>query len=438
MVAVFCLSLGVGANTAIFSVVNSILLRPLPFLDSDRLAMVREVSPDRGANLAVAAEHYQEWKDHAESLEALAAYHAWTPNLTGVDDPERLVGIRTTADLFEVLGVLPEAGNAWTHEQAKARERVVVVSHSFAVRRFGADRGLIGRTLLLDGESHRVAAIMPPNILFPTQEVEVWAPLIVDPVRDRGEHDLQVVLRRRNNVALEQARAECTLLMQRLLERDRDSKKAWQAELIPLRDWYGANLQRTLWILAGAVSLVLLIACANVANLLLAHGAGREQEFMIRSALGATRLRLIAQLLTEGVCLGLIGGGFGLVLAQWGRDGLLLLLPGGLASSFGPLVIDWRVLAFTLSVSLASGLIFGSAPAFQASRTNLNLHQASTRVTSSRLRFSLLVSETALALMLLAGAGLLIRSFVHLYQVDPGFAIDNTLTAPHQPASLTL
>ena len=428
-VAIVCLALGVGANTAIFSVVNTVLLRPLPFFDAGRLAMVREVSPDGASNLSVSPEHYVEWKDRAQSVESIAAYAAWNPNLTGVDEPERLAGLRATADLFRVLGVPPVSGRAWTREDEEKRERLVVVSYSFWLRRFGGDPGILGRSLRLDGESYRVAGIMPPNFRFPQRDVEVWAPMAVDATRYRGEHNLQVVLRRQADSSWDQARAECTVLMQRMLERERASARTWIAELTPLRDWYASGSQRTLWLLLGTVGLVLLMACANVANLLLAHGAAREQEMTIRSSLGATRGRLIAQLLTESVCLGVLGGGLGLVLSEWGRDGLLALLPGGLAFHFGSVAVDWRVLIFTLTLSLASALICGVVPALQMSHPNLTPHAATARASASRLRGWLLVSETALALILLAGAGLLIRSFALLYQVDPGFAVDNVLTA---------
>jgi predicted permease len=301
------------------------------------------------------------------------------------------------------------------------------LSHRLWERRFGADPRLIGKNVRLDGESYLVAGIMPPGFQFPNAGVDLWTPLALDTsLSDRGEHELLVIARINRAASVESARREIGDLMKRI---DIEFRNAGcGADLALLHDWFAGDTRRMFWTLAGAVGLVLLIACANLSNLLLARGTRRAQELAIRSHLGASRGRLIAQLLMESVCLGLMGGSLGLLLSVWGSDLLAALLPGGLTAVFGPAAIDSRVLGYTLSVSLASGLAFGIAPAIRATRLHGGDHQSGARVTKSRLGGTLLVAETALTLILLAGAGLLIRSFQAVYRIDPGFTVDNVLT----------
>ena len=427
-VAVVCLALGIGANTAVFSVFNTLLLRPLPYRDADRLMAVYETNPGRGWQQAqVCPADFLDWRDQARSFESLAAYRGWTPTLTGVPQAERLAGLRASGALFHTLGVEPLAGRTMNAEDERLRARVVVISHALWHRVFGGDPRLVGRSVRLDGDSYEVVGIMPREFQFPDRQAELWTPMNLDALRgQRGEHELRVIARLQPDTDRERARIELIALMGRI---DAEFKNAGcSADAVPLRDWYvGAATRRTLWLLLGAVSLVLLIACANVANLLLAHASTRESELAIRVTLGATRRRLIAQRFTESAVMAIAGAAFGLGFAVWSRDALLALLPATSVYRLIPAAIDWRVLVYTLALSLATALLFGVLPAISGSRHGIVRIQA--RGASSRLRGTLLVVQTALAMTLLAGAGLLVRSFLNVWRVDPGFSAGQVLTA---------
>jgi putative ABC transport system permease protein len=429
-IAVVCVALGIGVNTAVFSVFNALLLRPLPYRDADRLMAVYETNPARGWQRApVCPADFLDWREQAQSFESVVAYQGWAPILTGVPQAERIGGLRASGALFELLGVEPLAGRAMNFQDEQQRARVVIVSHGLWQRVFGGDPQLVGRSVRLDGESYEVIGVMPREFQFPDREAEIWTPLNLESVRQqRGEHELQVVARLKPEADRNQARAELVAMMRRI---DADFKNAGcSADAVPLREWYvGAATRRTLWLLLGAVSLVLLIACANVANLLLAHGSTRESELAVRVMLGATRTRLIAQRFTESLLLAFSGTVLGLGLAMWTRDALLDLLPARSIYRWVPTAIDWRVLAYTLALSIATAVVFGVLPAVRASRSDVMRSQTGGRVSATRLRTALLVVQAALAVTLLAGAGLLIRSFVLVWNVDPGFSTDQVLTA---------
>jgi len=429
LIAIVTLALGIGASTAIFSVVNAVLLRALPFQQPDQLVRIWESNP--GANLltfSATFPNFIDWRDQNNVYSHMAAYREDGFNLTSGAEPERVIGVRVTAGFFPTLGVTPIAGRWFLPaEDQPGGDRVVVVSYGMWQHRFGGDPKLIGRQLALDGETFTVVGIMPPNVTFPRDAVELWIPYALNPQQaDRISHFLRVIARLKPGVTLEQARAEMSAIARRLEQAYPATNAGWLVTMLPLHEAISGQIQTTLLILLGAVGLVMLIACANVANLLLARAAGRAREIAIRTALGAGRSRVVRQLLTESLLLALLGGSVGLLLAVWGVDLLV---------SFGPeniprlkeVGIDGRVLGFTLGLALLTGVIFGLAPALQTSRIDLNEALKEGGRTSAgmpgrhRLGSLLVVAEIALAMMLLVGAGLLVQSFVRLQQVAPGF-----------------
>jgi predicted permease len=436
-VAVVTLALGIGANTMIFSVVNAVLLSPLPFPDSARLVRIGESHPKYSSNFTYAT--FLDLNSETETLEHIAAARFWTDNLTNGGEPEQVSSMRVSADFFPALGVTPQLGRTFLAEEDQpGRDNVAVISDGLWQRRFGADANLIGKTIKVSGSDRTVVGVMPlgfqSSFLFPGQ-YDLWVPLVAGgSLRDnRRSHLLAVIARLRPSATIAQAQAEMATVASRI---DAQNPGGDDPELgikvIGLQERLVAPLRPALVVLVCAVGCVLLIACANVANLLLARSAAREKEMAIRLALGAGRWRLARQLLTESALLGLVGGAAGLLLAVWGVDSIAKLNPGNLPR-IDEVRIDARVLGFTLFTSLLTGILFGIAPALQLPR--LSIHEvvkdggrSSVGTRRRWLRHFLVVSEVAVALVLLIGAGLLVNSFWRLQQVDRGFDAQKVLT----------
>ncbi|HEV3471346.1 MAG TPA: ABC transporter permease [Pyrinomonadaceae bacterium] len=436
-VAVVALALGIGANTAIFSVVNAVLLRPLPYRDPDRLVMVWEDNTKGGyPRNTPAAANFLDWREQSRVFEGMAAIANQSFALTGAGEPERIDGRRVSASLFPLLGVEPLLGRVFLPEEDQpGAGRAVILSHGLWQRRFGSDPNITGKALTLNGESHTVVGVMPAHFRFPAREDELWVPIAFtnEQAANRGTHYLQVVARLRPGVTVEQAQAEMSAIAARLQEQYPSQNTGVGAAVVPLHEQLVGDIRPALLILLGAVGFVLLVACANVANLLLARAAARHKEIAVRVALGASRMRLIRQFLTESLLLAAVGGLAGLLLSLWGVNLLRAFIPESI-SQVGAVSIDAKVLGFTLLVSLLTGLIFGLAPATQASNFNLNEtlkeggRDSSAGSRGNRIRAVLVVAEVAVSLVLLIGAGLLINSFLRLRSVDPGFRADNLLT----------
>jgi putative ABC transport system permease protein len=433
-VTILTLALGIGACTAIFSVVNAVLLRPLDYPDPARLVIIRETNLPDFPEFSVSPPNYLDWEKQTKSYEHLAAYSGSRINLTGDGEPQQLVGIKATAHYFDVYGIKPALGRTFLPEEdAPGKNHVVVLSYPFWQRVFGGAADVLGRPVQLNGEPYTVIGVAPLGFGI-ASKIDAWMPMAFKPDETandaRGGHYLSVVGRLRPGVTVAQAEAELKVLAAQLATQYPDSNKGWGIFLMPLQDYSVRDVRTVLYTLLGAVGCVLLIACANIANLLLARATARHREISIRAALGASRARLVRQLLTESVLLALCGGLAGILLARWGLDALLALAPANL-----PRVTDIHlnagVLVFSLALSVITGLIFGIAPAWLAARADVNeaLKQGSRGSTEGgargRLRSALVVIEVTLALMLLGGAGLLARSFMQLAHVDPGFTPEN-------------
>ncbi|HKU72377.1 MAG TPA: ABC transporter permease [Pyrinomonadaceae bacterium] len=437
IVAVIALALGIGPNTAIFSVVNTVLLRRLPYKDPDRLVMVWEEATKAGyPQDTPAAANFIDWRDQNQVFEGMAATDYTSFNLTGSGEPERLEGRRVSTNLFPLLGVEPQVGRVFTAaEDRPGSERVVVLSHGLWQRRFGGDPGIVGKTLTLNGAGYTVVGVMPARFQFPTVDDEAWVPIAFtqEEATDRGRKYLKVVARLKPGVAMAQAQADMSTIATRLQQQYPETNTDLGAVITPLHEHLVGDIRPALLILLGAVGLVLLIACANVANLLLARAAVRQKEIAVRVALGARRQRLIRQFLTESIFLSTLGGIVGLVIAYVGLVVLKAFIPENISQARA-ISIDYNVLGFTLLVAVATGLIFGLAPAIQSIRFNQietlkeGGRDAATGGSGKRLRGLLVMAEVAISLVLLIGAGLLINSFLRLRNVDPGFNPDNLLT----------
>ncbi len=436
---VLTLALGIGANTAIFSAVNAVLLRPLPYRNSDRLVTVEHLYPSLDLEAPVSVPGFLDYKSKTRSFESMAVQTGWQVNLTGVDEPVRMQGQRVTGEFFTTFQVQALLGRTLQPgEDTRGRERVAVLSYDAWRRIFGGSEDIVGRSLSLNGESYEVVGVMPSGFRdFFNRNAEIWAPLVFDPEQmtdeNRTSEFLNLVARMRPNVPVEQAAGEMRTLAEQLKRDHQDSYPPdWSLLVTPLSIQATGQVRPALLVLLGAVGFVLLIACANVANLLLARAATRSKEIAVRTALGATRERLLKQLLTESLLVSLAGGAVGLVLAYAGVRTLAAADVGNLprADEIG---IDGTVLLFTVCVSLLAGVLFGLAPAIHTAAPDLHgaLKEGNRGTTdrgSHALRRSLVVTEVALALTLLTGAGLLLKSFARLQQVDPGFDPTNLLT----------
>jgi putative ABC transport system permease protein len=431
-VAVVALALGIGANTAIFTVVNAVLLRPLPYDDPDHLVWLWDTQPQL-ATAPASLPDFIDWKDQNQSFEYLAAFQSgnmFTDEGNGAQDTR--VGL-VTPDLFSLFRVKPLLGRTFTEEETQpGRFRVAVLSQSMWQRRFGSDPNVLGQSLDLSGAAYTIIGVIPAGFGFPN-EAQLWRPLPIDPMRlDRGPHYLRVIGRLKPGVTLAESQAEMSAIGARLSEQYPEKIARHGIKLQLLSDVVVGDVRPALFVILGAVGFVLLIACANVANLLLARAGSRQREMAIRTALGAGRSRIIRQLLTESVSLAAAGGAAGLLVAVWGVDSLVSLAPDALPR-IHEIGIDARVAAFTMLVSLLTGVVFGLAPALQLSKPDLSdglkeSGRTTAGVQRNRLRSALIVSEIALSLVLLVGAGLMIKSFAKLNSVNPGFNPDKLLT----------
>lgn len=434
-IAVITLALGIGANTAVFSVVNGVLLRPLPYKNVETILTVWQQNSKTGEKEDGASPaNVLDWGERNEVFERLAAAEPYSHRLSGSGDPESFRSWLVSDGFFEILGVGALQGRTFLPDEYKdGNERVVVIGERFWRGRFGGDPGIIGQSLQLNGQPHTVVGVMPSAFEFPSGRV-MWAPRIVRDrdKQDRGSGYIKVIARVKPGVTREQAQQGMESLQSRLAEEYPEDKERGVV-VVPLAEQMVAQARPALLLLLGAAGLVLLIACANVANLLLARGAWRQKEFAIRAALGAARSRLIRQLITESVLLGFLGGAGGILTAWWCIDLVLAFIPASLPRNT-EISFDERVLMFSLAVSLLTAFIFGLAPSLQFSKPILQESLKEGRRAGGggsfnhRLRNLLVVSEIALALTLLIGAGLLVRSFVRILQVDPGFSAANALS----------
>jgi predicted permease len=416
---------------------STALLRPLPFQNPNELVMVWETAPKLGfPHNDVAPANFIDWRDQNQVFTHIAAFGGASLSLTGRGEPERIEGERVSASLFPLLGVVPALGRVCSEQEDRSEAPgVIVLSHGLWQRRFGGDPGVVGQSLTLDNRPYTVVGVMPAHFRFPGREQEFWTPMAFEPeeAAGRGDHYLGVVARLKPGVTRQRAQAEMDAIAARLQQQYPRTNTDQGVALVSLHEEFAGAIRKPLLILLGVVGFVLLIACANLTNLLLARATERASELTIRAALGASRLRLVRQLLTENILLSLAGGAIGALLAVWGVDLLETLIPENLSQARG-VVVDGRVLAFSAVVSLLTGVVFGLAPALQVSRLNMTegLKEGGRGGAGSglrgRMRGALVVGEIALSLVLLTGAGLMIKSFHRLTGVDPGFQPDRTLT----------
>ncbi|MCM3901967.1 MAG: ABC transporter permease [Pyrinomonadaceae bacterium] len=447
-IAVITLALGIGANTAIFSVVNAVLLRSLPFHDAEELVTLWERSPKQGYEQnPPSAGSYVDWREQNRVFAQMAIYAPSRKfNLSLGDQPERLSGAAVSTSLFNLLGVRPIQGRTFSSEEEQpGKDQVALISHDLWQKHFAGDPNSVGRTITLDGKTYTIVGVMPEGFQFPggsgtvlrifaPETADLWVPLALDAdtLSQRSSHSLNVIGRLKPGITLAQATAEMDAIQQRLEQQYPTHYVGSHVKVVPLAEQVVGTARRPLLVLWGAVALVLLISCANVANLLLSRSSTRKKEFALRAALGAGRLRIIRQLLTESLLLSIVGGIAGTLLAAWGVQILSSIVPPDFPRQ-EEIAIDGWVLGFTLLISVLTGIIFGLAPAIQSTKLDLiDALKASGRNSASSHRHSLrsllVMSEMALALILLIGAALMIQSFLRLRHVSPGFISDNVLT----------
>ncbi len=430
-VVVLALALGIGANTAIFSVVDAALLRPLPYDESDRLVFINETSKSMD-EISISYPNFTDWRNQNSVFEKIGVSNRGSYNLTGAGEAERIVTAQMSADLFAALRTNPLMGRVYNNDEDKpGGSPVVVLSYPLWQRRFGGQAGILNQQITLNNKSYTVIGIMPPGFQFPSRS-EMWVPVGQlsgeASWQQRGNHPgLYGVARLKPGVTFEQAKAEMDRIAANLAQQYPKEIGGNGIGLRPLLEIYVGEVRRALWVLFAAVAFVLLIACANIANLLLARAQSRQKEMAIRAAMGAGRWRIARQLLTESVLLALIGGTLGLLIAQWGIKLILYVSPDAIPRA-KEISLDWRVLAFTIGISFLTGILFGLVPALQAGVVDVHeTLKESGRGTSSKhwLRSSLVVVEVATTLVLLIGAGLMIRSFYRLQKVNPGFSYEH-------------
>jgi putative ABC transport system permease protein len=438
LIAVMTLALGIGANTAIFTVINAVLLRSLPVPEPDRYVMVYETNQRRGhTQIPVAPSNYLAWRAQQTVFEEIAAFVNRSFTLTDGDVPEVLDGARVSAHLFKLFGTTPLLGRTFTADEDRpGNERILVLSHGLWQRRFNGSNKVVGQTMMIDGNPFTIIGVLPAEFSFPRNGTEFWIPAALDAERGMsgmGGRILQTVAKLKPDMTIEKARAEMDVIAKRLTQDNPSFNPDLGVNIIPLKEVIVGGLRRILLVLFGVVGVVLLIACANVANMLLARAAAREREMAIRTALGASRWRLIALLLLESLILATLGSGLGILLASWAVDALLAFGPEGVLGDW-KIAIDRTVMGFTLALTLLTSLLFGFAPALQYSKPDLNeaLKEGNRNATPgsapNRLRGALVVAEVALSMVLLIGAGLLFRSFLRLTAVDSGFNPNHLLT----------
>jgi putative ABC transport system permease protein len=440
-VAVIALALGIGGNTAIFSVVNAVLLRPLPYTEPDRIMRVFATAPERGLDrTSTSFQRSKAIADQTQLFERAGYYTFDTANLTGIDEPRQLTVIKMSAGTLDVLKASPAIGrNFLAEEDTPGGAPVVIISHNLWLRQYGAAPDIVGRSITLDGGSHTVIGVMGHDFNFPSREIDAWLPRAFEPsflnreIIERGAGYLSVIGRLKPGTTVEQAESEMKSIAEGNKIPDHPDS-GFGTAIVPLLEVATQGVRPTLFILLGAVGFVLLIACANVANLLLAKAAGRQKEIAVRAALGASRVRLIRQFLNESILLALMAGVLGALLASWGVDVLVSAATGNIPRA-AEISLDGSVLGFTGLIALLTGVIFGLAPAIQLSKADLNdaLKDTSRGSTGglrrARTRSVLVVAEVALSVILLIGAGLLIKSFVLLQRVDSGFNPNRLLVA---------
>ncbi len=438
LIAIITLALAIGANSAIFSIINAIVLKPLPFDDLDRVVAVWEKAPGRSAErIEASVANYLDWREQSNSFENLAIYMFWSANLSGIDTPERVRGYQVSPNLLDALGVKVALGrNFLPDEDQPGKDNVVILTHGLWQRSFGGDPNVVGRTANVNGVARTIIGVMPPEVTYP-YGLEFLAPMAMTPetMRNRTYHTNLVVGRLKEGVSVGQALSDLDAIAGRLEQQYPNTNTGRGVGVFPILEDNVREYKTAMLMIMATVAFVLLIACANVANLTLARATGRMKEVALRLALGASRGRIIRQLLTESVILALMGGTIGVLLAGWGVEAFKVMLPeeaAGMMPGYNHLGVNSRVLVFTLIVSVVTGILFGLAPAIQVSKPDLNetLKDGVGRagVGRHRLQAALVVAEISMSLVLLTGAGLLMKNFLMILKINPGVNTDNVLT----------